>query len=41
MKYFLAIYDLIDIVYDHTHTGAVIFKAETVEEACKMAVAEE
>lgn len=39
MKYFLATYEITD--GDHEHKGAVIFEAETVEEAWKMAKAEE
>ncbi len=39
MKYFLAIYELLD--REHEHTGAVIFEAETAEEASTMADAEE
>jgi hypothetical protein len=41
MKYFLAIYELRDIANDHTHTGAVIFEAESAQHAYKMALAEE
>ncbi len=39
MKYFLATYEILD--GEHEHRGAVIFEAETAEEAYKMADAEE
>lgn len=39
MKYFLATYELLD--GEHEHNGAVIFEAETPEEAHKLAAAEE
>ena len=39
MKYFLATYEILD--GEHEHTGAVIFEAETAEEAGKLAEAEE
>jgi hypothetical protein len=39
MKYFLATYELLD--GEHEHKGAVIFEAETAEEAYKMADEEE
>jgi hypothetical protein len=39
MKYFLATYELLD--GEHEHEGAVIFEAETAEEADKRAEAEE
>ena len=39
MKYFLAIYEILD--GEHEHKGAVILEAETAEEAYKMADAEE
>ncbi len=39
MKYFLATYEILD--GEHEHKGAVIFEAETAEEAYKMADAEE
>ena len=39
MKYFLATYEIID--GEHEHKGAVIFEAETAEQAYKMADAEE
>jgi hypothetical protein len=38
MKYFLATYELLD--GEHEHNGAVIFEAETAEQAYKMADAE-
>jgi hypothetical protein len=38
MKYFLATYEILD--GEHEHTGAVIFEAESTEEAYKMAEAE-
>jgi hypothetical protein len=39
MTYFLATYEILD--GEHEHTGAVIFEAETPEEAYKLAEAEE
>ncbi len=39
MKYFLATYEIID--GEHEHNGAVIFEAETAEQAYKMAGSEE
>ena len=39
MKYFLATYEILD--GEHEHRGAVIFEAETAEQAYKMADAEE
>ena len=39
MKYFLARYELLD--GEHEHKGAVIFEAETAEEAYELADAEE
>ena len=39
MKYFLATYELRD--GEHEHKGAVIFEAQTAEEAYKLADAEE
>ncbi len=39
MKYFLATYELLD--GEHEHKGAVIFEAETAEEAYRLADAEE
>jgi hypothetical protein len=39
MKYFLAMYEILD--GEHEHTGAVILEAETADEAYKLADAEE
>lgn len=39
MKYFLATYEILD--GEHEHKGAVIFEAETVEQAHTLADAEE
>ena len=39
MKYFLATFEILD--GEHEHKGAVIFEAETAEEAYRMAEAEE
>jgi hypothetical protein len=39
MKYFLATYNIID--GDHEHKGAVIFEAETLDAAWKLADSEE
>lgn len=39
MKYFLARYEILDGV--HEHMGAMIIEAETFDEACQIAEAEE